>query len=41
MAAGNVVILAGKNLVEADEVLDRGIETQLEAFRHLQNPLGR
>ena len=41
MAAGNVVILAGKNLVEADEVLDRSIKTQLEAFRHLQNPLGR
>jgi hypothetical protein len=33
--------LAGKNLVEADKALDRGIETHLEAFRHLQNLLGR
>ena len=40
MAAGDVVVLAGKNLVEADEAFDRVIGSQLEAFRHLQNPRG-
>ena len=40
MAAGNVVVLAGQYLVEADEAFDRSIRSQLEAFRHLQNPVG-
>ncbi|MGA9722865.1 MAG: hypothetical protein WBQ86_10440 [Candidatus Binatus sp.] len=35
MATGNVKVLTGENLVQADETLDCGIGTQLEAFRHL------
>src|SRR5208283_1097143 len=40
MAAGEVKILAGKNLIAADETFGRGIETQLQAFRHLPHPPG-
>jgi len=38
MPARDVVILTGKNLIEADETLDRGIRTQLKSVRHLPNP---
>ena len=40
MATGNVKELAGENLVQADEALDRGIESQLKAFRQLPSPPG-
>src|SRR5277367_394561 len=41
MAAGDVVILARKNLVQADEAFDRNLRTLLEPFRHLPNLPGR
>ena len=41
MAAGDVVVLARENLVQADEAFDRDFRTLLKPFRHLPNLPGR
>ncbi|MDB5107911.1 MAG: hypothetical protein JWM69_852 [Candidatus Binatus sp.] len=41
MPPGDIEVLAGKNLIEADESLDGQIGTQLKSFRHLARPRGK